>query len=170
MAYCISCGAEIPQNSTFCPRCGTKQVRVYTQTFRRENMSEDDFINQINYWFAQYPHVANVKGKFLVRSGIGVMVNKYVLDAFAIEYELLSGTNKNQYGVVKLQTTGLVKTSTDTLLAQWRQANPNAVILARDGGVNQRGSTGSLLLGGVGAVNKTQLYLFFKFDRNQGTK
>ena len=170
MAYCISCGAEIPQNSAFCPRCGTKQVRVYTQTFRRENMSEDDFINQINYWFAQYPHVANVKGKFLVRSGIGVMVNKYVLDAFAIEYELLSGTNENQYGVVKLQTTGLVKTSTDALLAQWRQANPNAVILARDGGVNQRGSSGSLLLGGVGAVNKTQLYVFFKFKRNQGTK
>ena len=165
MAVCIYCGAQIPQDSIFCGKCGKKQVRVYQQTFRRDKMSEAQFIEKINRWFAQYPHVANVKGKFLVHHSVGLMVNKYVLDALAIEYELLSGTNQNQYGVIKLESTGLVKTRTDALLARWKQSNPNAVIVAREGGVNQRGTTGSLVLGGLGAVNKTQLYLLFKFPR-----
>ena len=165
MAFCIYCGGEIPQDSAFCSKCGKKQVKVYQQTFRRENMSEDQFIDQINRWFAQYPHVANVKGKFLVHHSVGLMVNKYVLDALAIEYELLSGTNQNQYAVVSLESTGLVKTKTDALLARWREQNPDAVVVAREGGVNQRGSTGSLVLGGVGAMNKTQLYVLFKVKR-----
>jgi len=169
MAYCMYCGAEIPQDSTFCSKCGKKQVQVYTQTFRRENMSEEQFVDRINQWFAQYPYVANVKGKFLLHHGVGMMVNKYVLDAFAIEYELFSGTNDYQYGVVKLTATGLVKTDTKALLGQWLQSNPGAQIVAWEGGVNQRGSTGSLVMGGVGAVNKTQAYVFFKFKRATGT-
>ncbi len=169
MANCMYCGIEIPEGSTFCPKCGKKQVKVYTQTFQRGKMTEDQFIDQINQWFAMYPHVAKVKGKFLLHNATGLMVNKYVLDAFAIEYELFSGTNDNQYAVVKLCTTGLAKTTTDALLYQWQQSNPGAKILTRDGGVNQRGQAGSLALGGIGAVNKTQLYVFFKFNRTNGT-
>ena len=37
------------------------------------------------------------------------------------------------------------------------------------GGGYQRGSTGSLMMGGFGAKNKAQLYVLFKFDRKQGT-
>jgi len=168
MANCMYCSAEIPESSTFCPKCGKKQVKIYTQTFQRGKMTEDQFVDQINRWFAQYPHVANVKGKFLLHHAGGLMVNKYVLDAFAIEYEVFSGVNDNQYGVVKLSTTGLMKTTTDALLAKWQQNNPGAKVLSRDGGVNQRGDAGSLALGGIGAVNKTQLYVFFKFNREKG--
>ncbi|MBE6713343.1 MAG: zinc ribbon domain-containing protein [Ruminococcaceae bacterium] len=167
---CMYCGAEIAEGSTFCSKCGKKQVQIYTQTFRRENLSEEEFIAQINNWFASYPQVANVKGKFLTHQGTGLFVNKYVLDAFSIEYELFSGVNDNQYGVINLSTTGIVKSSTDELLARWLQSNPGAQILAREGGVNQRGQTGSLILSsGFGAVNKTQLYVFFKFNRATGT-
>ena len=169
MAFCMYCGAEITENSTFCSSCGKKQVTKYHQTFQRGNLSEEAFIDQINQWFAQYPQVANVKGQFLLKHGVGLMVNKYVLDAFAIEYEVFGGTNENQYGVTMLTTTGLVKTTTDELLAQWLAANPGAKIVSRNGGVNQRGQTGSLILGGIGAMNKTQLYVLFKFNRKKGT-
>ena len=169
MANCMYCGTEIPKDSTFCPKCGKKQVRIYTQTFRREKMSEDEFVDRINQWFAQYPYVGNVKGKFLLQHKAGLMVNKYMLDAFAIEYELFSGTNEYQYAVVKLTSTGMVKTDTKALIGRWQQSNPGAQLVTWEGGVNQRGSTSSLALGGVGAVNKTQAYVFFKFKRALGT-
>ena len=169
MANCMYCGIEIPEGSAFCPKCGKKQAKVYSQTFQRGKMTEEEFFNQINQWFAMYPHVANVKGEFLIHDKTGLFVNKYVVDAFAIQYELLSGTNENQYGVVKLSTVGLAKTTTDALLHQWQQANPGAKILSRRGGVNQRGQAGRLALGGIGAVNNTQLYVFFKFNRATGT-
>jgi hypothetical protein len=128
-------------------------------------MSEAQFIEAINQWFAKYPRVANVKGSFKLGNGLGLMVNKYTLDALSIEYELFNTENTNQYAVVALHNTNLIKTSTDQLLAKWKAANPQATVIARNGGTNQRGSTGSLVLGGIGAVNKTQLYVLFKFPR-----
>lgn len=168
MAFCVHCGTQLPDNSVFCTQCGKKQTPVYHQTFRRENLSEDQFIAKINWWFAQYPQVANVKGEFLTHNGIGVFVNKYVLDAFSIEYELLDGVNTNQYAVALLDQSALYEKTTDSLLNQWKAQNPGAVLLKRHGGTHQRGSTGSLLLGGIGAVNRTQLYVFYKFNRETG--
>ena len=63
MANCLYCKGEIGDDMQFCPLCGKKQVMVYTQTFQRGNMSEDEFIRKINEWFAAYPTVANVKGR-----------------------------------------------------------------------------------------------------------
>ena len=154
----------------FCPLCGKKQVMVYTQTFQRGNMSEDEFIRKINEWFAAYPTVANVKGRFLLNSQVGMFVNKYRLDAFAIEYEVFDKANENQYALVSLTEFGITKTPSEVLLAKWKVKNPGATVLNTGGGVHQRGQTGSLMLqSGFGAVNKTQLYVFFKFNRSKGT-
>lgn len=169
MANCIHCGAVLQGEAIYCSSCGKKQVMRHQQTFRRGNMPEEEFIARINEWFAKYPQVGNVNGKFLLRSGLGLLVNKYVLDAFAIEYEVLDGNNINQYAVVSLSKFGIVKTDTKSLLQEWQQANPNAVIINHNGGVHQRGQTGSLILGGLGAANNTQLYVFFKFNRKAGT-
>lgn len=169
MAQCMYCQGEIAEGSSFCNHCGKKQVKVYTQTFRREGLSEDVFIQKINEWFQAYPQVANVKGKFLLSSHVGMFVNKYRMDALAIEYEVLNGHNTNQYAVVSLSKTGLIKLETDRVLAQWQQNNPGATVINTSGGVHQRGDSGSLIIGGFGAVNKTQLYVLFKYDRNKGT-
>lgn len=169
MAACMFCNAELPEGAAFCSSCGKKQVTRYTQTFRRGNMKEEDFINQINAWFAQYPQVANVKGEFLLSHGVGMLVNKYVFDALSIEYEVLSGRNTNQYAVIQLSEFGFTRKDTSDLLSKWKAANPGATVVRTAGGVNQRGSTGSLLVGGFGASNKAQLYVLFKFDRKNGT-
>lgn len=170
MANCIYCKAPLPERAAFCPACGKKQVVIYQQTFQRGNLSEDAFIEKINQWFAQYPTVANVKAKFLTRTGMGMFVNKYVLDAVAIEYEQFPNGNTNQYGIVSLHKTGLAKLDTNALLADWKQANPGATVVCRDGGIHQRGDAASLaFMNGLGAMNHTQLYVLFKFDRNRGT-
>ncbi len=170
MANCLYCKKEIGDGMQFCPHCGKKQTVRYTQTFQRGNLSEDAFIAKINEWFAAYPNVANVKGEFCIHSGVGLLVSKSKLDAFAIEYELFSGVNDNQYAVVNLQATGIVKTTTTTLLEKWKQKNPGAVVIKTGGGIHQRGQTSSLMLSsGFGAVNKTQLYVLFKFNRKKGT-
>jgi hypothetical protein len=167
--YCVHCGAPLQAGGAFCAACGEKQVTRYQQTFYRGSMKEDELIDQINHWFAQYPQVANVSGKFFLKHCTGLMVNKYVLDAFAIEYEVFNNPNQNQYAVVRLGDLGLVRTDTDELLALWKQKNPHTTVINTNGGINQRGTSGSLALGGFGATNNTQLYVFFKFDRATGT-
>ena len=169
MAFCIHCGFEIADGSAFCNACGKKQVLRYNQTFQRGDMSEDEFIDRINAWFAQYPNVANVKAEMLLGRGFGMMVNKYVLNALSIEYEVFKGENNNQYALVQLSKFGFTCTETDQLLAQWKAANPGATVVRTAGGVHQRGDAGSLAFNGFGASNKTQLYVFFKYDRKLGT-
>lgn len=170
MKNCIYCGHEIPSDHKFCGKCGKEQVKKYTQTFRRINISESEFIEKINRWFASYPNVANVKGEFLLNHSFGMLVNKYTLDALSIEYELFKGENENQYAVVDLTKFGFTRTDSKDLLAQWQSVNPNATIVTYSGGHNARGSSGSLALGGFGATNNTQLYVLFKFNRKRGTK
>ncbi len=169
MSTCMYCNAPLQEGAAFCSTCGKKQVTVYRQTFRRENLREDAFIQKINDWFAAYPQVANVKGTFLLKHKTGLMVNKYVLDALSIEYEMFKGGNQNQYAVVHLAEHGITRTETNVLLARWKQNNPYATVVKTDGGINQRGTTGSLALGGFGAMNHSQLYVLFKFDRTNGT-
>ena len=167
MAICIHCKAEIPDGSTFCLHCGKKQVHRYSQVFRRGEMTEDEFVYRINDWFARYPHVANVKGKFLLEQDFGFFVSKYKLKAFAIEYEVLSGPCENQYGVAILDDIDLIYHSTEELLAKWLQVNPDVRIVECRGGTHQRGNVWSLCLNGVGAMNKTQLYVLYKIKRSK---
>lgn len=167
MAICIHCKAEIPDGSTFCLHCGKKQVHRYSQVFRRGEMSEDEFIYRINDWFARYPHVANVRGKFFLEHGFGILVNSYVMNALAIEYEVFSGPCDNQYGVAKLDDLDLVHCSPQELLAKWRQANPDVHIVDYRGGSHHRGHMLSFCLNGVGAMNKTQLYVLYKIKRSK---
>ncbi|MBQ4037021.1 MAG: zinc ribbon domain-containing protein [Clostridia bacterium] len=168
MSQCIYCKQELPEGSAFCPSCGKKQVIAYKQTFQRDGMSEKEFIEKINLWFQSYPQVANVKASFELKLRFGLLVNKYKLNSVTIEYEQFSGQNENQYAVEKLSRLALVKLSLDHLLARWQKSNPGATVVSRNGGVNQRGQIGSLLLFGIGAFNRSQLYLLYKFNRKKG--
>ena len=168
MANCMYCRREIPAQSEFCMHCGQKQVIKYTQVFQRGKMKEDEFINQINMWFAQYPTVANVKASFKLHDAVGLMVNKKVLDSVAIEYEVFKSPNQNQYAIVNLEKFGFHNTSEEAMLARWQESNPGAKIISKGGGAWMRGESGSLMLNGLGASNRRQIYILFKFDRNLG--
>ena len=67
-----------------------------------------------------------------------------------------------------LEKFGFHNTSEEAMLARWQESNPGAKIISKGGGAWMRGESGSLMLNGLGASNRRQIYILFKFDRNLG--
>lgn len=166
--FCKQCGKEINNGDAFCSGCGAKQTNTYKEVFVRNGLPEADFIANINKWFQWHPNVANVKCNFGIDSSLGLMANKYVLNQFVIEYELYENQNTMQYGLVKEENTALMKKDIKGFIGDWQASRPNVKIVNWQGGTHQRGQVGSLVLGGIGAVNRMNAYIFFKFPRSQG--
>lgn len=162
---CMYCGKEILPENKFCSHCGKKQTEEYVKIFNRDNMDNSEFIASINSWLANNPKIANVKCEFNKRTGYGILVNEFFLDSVALKYELFENDNENQYAIVEIKNFGYYRKSTDSLLAEWQEHNPDAVILKRSGGTHSRGQEGYELDSGIGADNNTQLFVFFKFKR-----
>lgn len=163
--YCKKCGKEIDANNAFCPNCGAKQVTSYKEVFVRDGVSEKDFIANINRWFQWHPKAANINCHFDIETGIGLLANKYELKQLVIEYELLANENVNQYGLVKEEHVALMKKNVKAYIGEWQQAHPQATIVNWQGGTHSRGNMASHLLGGVGAANRMNVYILFKFPR-----
>lgn len=163
--YCKKCGKEIGENAAFCPACGAKQATTYQEVFVRGGLSEQDFIANINKWFQWHPKAANITCKFGMDTAVGLLANKYELNQFVIEYELFEQDNVNQYGLVKEETIALMKKSTKEFVGEWQQSHPNVKIVNWEGGTHSRGHTASHLLGGLGARNRLNVYILFKFPR-----
>jgi len=161
--FCSQCGREIGENDTFCPGCGKKQVTTYKEVFVRNGLSEQDFIANINKWFQWHPKAANIRCHFGLDTAIGLMANKYQLNQFVIEYELFEKNNTMQYGLVKEENTALMKKDAKEYLGAWQRSHPNVKIVNWQGGTHSRGQAGSHLIGGLGAANRLNLYIFFKF-------
>ena len=164
---CKKCGREIGENDAFCPGCGEKQVTTYKEVFVRKGISEQDFIANINKWFQWHPKAANITCKFGMDTAIGLLANKYELNQFEIEYELFKNDNENQYGLVKEETIALVAKKTREFVDEWKQSHPNVKVVDWEGGTHSRGTTASHLLGGIGARNRMNVYILFKFPRNK---
>ena len=162
---CKKCGKEINEGSAFCPLCGAKQVEKYTKTFNRNGMDEKAFISTINKWFEENPKVANVKCKFETDTSLGLLANKYQLNTFTVEYELFANYNTNQYALTKEECYNIVSKKTKDFVEEWKQSHPNYKVVNWQGGTHSRGQTGSFLIGGFGAANRLNVYLFFKFAR-----
>lgn len=164
---CIKCGKEIGTNDAFCPICGAKQAPTYKEVFVRNGIKEQDFIANINKWFQWHPKAANITCKFDMDTAIGLLANKYELNRLEIEYELFEHDNENQYGLVKEETIALTKKSAKDYINEWKQSHPNVKIVNWEGGTHSRGQTVSHLLGGLGARNRLNLYILFKFPRKK---
>jgi len=165
--FCKKCGKEIGDGDMFCPGCGTKQVEIYKEVFVRKGLSEKDFIANINAWFQWHPKAANIKCSFGIDSALGMFANKYQLNQFVIEYELYENDNTMQYGLVKEENTTFVKKDTSDFVGKWQKEHQNTTVIDWKGGTHQRGDAGSLAFGGFGAVNRMNVYVFFKFPRPQ---
>lgn len=164
---CKKCGKTLGEKDAFCSNCGAKQTVTYQEVFVRNGLSEQDFIANINRWFQWHPKAANITCRFNMETEIGLLANKYALNQFVIEYELYEKDNVNQYGLVKEETLTLMKKSVKEYVGQWQQSHPQAKIVNWEGGTHSRGQTVSHLLGGVGARNRMNVYILFKFPRKQ---
>ena len=164
---CKKCGKEIADNSTFCSECGAKQVDIYKEVFVRKGTDEKEFLANINKWFQTHPKAANIKCSLEMDASVGLMANKYTLNQVVLEYELFATDNTNQYAIVKEESYALAKMSTKDYVGKWTEQHPNCKVVTWKGGVHTRGSTGSHLLGGFGATNRMNVYIFFKFPRKK---
>lgn len=165
--FCKNCGKEIGDSDVFCSGCGAKQTPVYKQVFVRNGISEQDFIANINKWFQWHPKAANIRCRFSKDTAIGLLANKYELNQFEIEYELYENDNTMQYGLVKEESIALMSKSINEFVAQWQQTRPNVKIVNWSGGTHSRGHMASHLLGGLGASNRMNVYILFKFPKRQ---
>ena len=167
--HCIYCDKEILEDAPFCPYCGKKQVQVYQYTFSRTEFSEDEFIHNINLWFAQHRSVANVKAAFDTGTRLGAFVNKAILNQVVIQYEVFqNGQNQYQYAVEDVSTMnlgipGVTLNTAEDLLKYWKSNHPWAIVVNATGSRHSRGSASSLMFGGFMAANKNQVFVLYKF-------
>ena len=61
----------------------------------------------------------------------------------------------------------LVKKNIKEYIGEWKEAHPNTKIVDWEGGTHSRGQTVSHLLGGLGARNRMNVYILFKFPRKK---
>lgn len=169
MAACIYCGAQISDTAVFCEKCGRKQVKVYSVTFTRRSIPEEQFLNDINRWFAENPYAVNLKCKFHTDSCLGAFVNKVVLNSFSVEYEKSREKNPNQYAITQVKSLDLYARKPVEIFNEWKKAHPNTILLDQHTMHNMRGHCTSLAFGGIGATNLTQMYLLYSFPRESGT-
>ena len=168
--FCVKCGKEIQAGNAFCPNCGAKQATTYKEVFVRNGLSEKDFIGNINKWFQWHPKAANITCHFSMDTSIGLLANIYELNQFEIEYELFESDNENQYGLVKEESLALTKKNIKEFVNEWKLSHPNVRVVDWQGGTHSRGHTASHLLGGFGARNRLNVYIFFKFPRKKANE
>lgn len=163
--FCKNCGKELNQGSIFCSACGVKQTNIYTKVFTRNGLSEKDFINSINAWLAANPKIANVKCKFESDTSFGLLANKNQLNSFSVEYELYENNNLNQYALVKEECYNIMTKKVKDYVEEWKISHPNLKLVNWQGGTHSRGKAGNVLIGGLGAANRLNVYIFYKFAR-----
>ena len=166
MKYCTKCGNELNDNDTVCSKCNTEQSNRHIEVFKRNGLSEKDFIDNINRWFEHHPNVAKVTCTFDANTTIGLATNHYVLNEFTIEYELFKNRNTNQYALVKEEKFGMVQKSVKDFVGQWKEEHPNATVVNYKGSTHTRGHVGSFLLKGLGGVNRTEAYILYRYKRD----
>lgn len=162
--FCFNCGAEMKEGDLFCPKCGTKQVKTYREVFMRNGLPEADFICNINRWFQYHPGVSHVRCTFDMNTSFGLLANKYALDRVELDYELLNGVNRYQYGLVKEESVSIVKGNVKEYMMRWKEEHPNVTVVSWSGGTHSRGTIGTVALG-VGSANRMNVYILFRFPR-----
>lgn len=166
---CIHCGKTILPDASFCSYCGRKQVYIYQYIFNRNKFNENEFIHNVNVWFAQHRSIANVKAEFEIGSRIGAFVNKAILNKVVIQYEIFqNGKNQYQYAIEDISTMnlgipGVTLNNAEDLLNYWKSNHPWAIVVNATGCRHSRGSASSLMFGGFMAANKNQAFVLYKY-------
>lgn len=171
---CIYCGAEIQVGSTYCSKCGKKQTTMYYKCFDSNTYDHDTLIPVVNNWLSQNPMAANISCKMHIRTGLGLLANKYVLESIELTYELLNAPNIYQYALEEVENftffSGFGIDSASELLMEWHNQNPDKIIVDQCGGSHSRGHAGLNMIFDIGNRKKIQVFVFFKEKRKNACK
>ncbi len=170
MAICIHCGAELPDGSTFCNRCGKKQTKRYVKEFVRQGMNTEQFVDSINTWLESDTRIANVKCNFTINGGRGFPISKFNLDVVTLEYELFENENNNVYHIAELSEYILFSSVKGKMgkeiVREWEQEHSDTVVVSYQSGSHTYGQQ-NLVGGDLGKSKQLQVFILYKQARNQ---
>ena len=128
--------------------------------------SEEKIMYEINRWLHMNSYFGNMVCEIDVDCALGFFVNRFRLKELLLKYDVLSEINPYIYHFVRLDECDLFRVEPKELLEKWKACNPGAVIIKAQSTTNMRGGSLSVLVGGLGAVNRAQVFIFFKTPRN----
>ncbi len=132
-------------------------------TFYVNNMDQQQFINYVNNWF--YSNIKVSKLFTSTRTKFGLLTNKSDLSDLTVIYDQGSSYN-NLYGLDYNEKFALMKISMASMVENWKQVNPHLQAVTYTYSYHGRGQSGSLWLNGIGARNRSQLWLIYKVPQN----
>ena len=134
-------------------------------TFYVNNMDQQQFINYVNAWFFNNRNIMVTKLFTTTNTKFGFLVNKSALSDLTIIYDQNSSYN-NLYGLDYNEKFALMKISMETMVENWKKANPHLQAVTYSYNYHGRGQSGSLWLNGIGANNRNQLWLIYRVPQN----
>ena len=137
-----------------------------TKSFSRGCLgSERSLIREVNAWLSANPRNVITACEMDTRVGLGLFVNRFILNSVTFRYDMLADEHKYGYSLKHFERFGLYRKKPQALLDKWQAQNPEAIVVYRSGGTSMRGSAGMLYPGGIGAANLTQMYILYKYKR-----
>jgi len=134
-------------------------------TFYVNNMDQQQFINYVNAWFFNNRNIMVTKLFTTTNTKFGFLVNKSALSDLTIIYDQNNSYN-NLYGLDYNEKFALMKISMETMVENWKKANPHLQAVTYTYSYHGRGQSGSLWLNGIGANNRNQLWLIYRVPQN----
>ena len=129
-------------------------------TFYRRDMTEDNFIQQINGWFEANLHLRLSHCSFELGLGEGPFARRSYLNKVRIVYTWEPGIPARVYGLAALSRMGMPEQDSRAMVAQWEARYPWVEVLHTRGSIHQRGAMRSY---GLGANDRTQVYLLYTY-------
>lgn len=131
------------------------------KTFFIESMSQDQFYEHINSWFAQNRNIVVKRFYISEKTSFGLLVNKSNVQNITIIYDVDNNSN-NLYGIAYYEKFALMKISMESMKNSWQRSNPNLDVVTYSYRHNARGQVGNLLMKGIGASNRNQIWIIYK--------
>ncbi len=134
-------------------------------TFYVNNMDRQQFINYVNNWFFNNRNIRVSKLFTSTKTKLGILVGKSALSDLTVIYDQSSSYN-NLYGLDYNERFALMKISMESMVEKWKEANPHLQAVSYTYSYHGRGQAESLWLNGIGARNRSQLWLIYKVPQN----
>ncbi len=130
-------------------------------TFSAKGTSQEQLFAQINGWFAANQNITVSRIYTDTKTSFGLLVNKSQLANVTIIYEPNNKVN-TLYGFDYVEKFSLMKISMEKMKARWIEKNPHLQYVCCSYSHNARGQAGNLVLGGIGAKNRNQIWIVYK--------
>ncbi len=131
------------------------------KTFYANGRDQVQFFAEINGWFAANRNIIVNDLYIKCKSRFGLLVNKSSLSEITLIYSE-NGNVSNLYGIDYNESFSLMKVNLNKMKSKWIANNPHLQYICSNYMHNARGQAGSLMLNGIGANNRNQIWIIYR--------